>query len=206
MKLNCVLTSKQFPKWKDFPGVIRILECGGGGDCMFHAVAAALTLIQKQPVSMEFVRKMLAESINVGNVSEFIKNMKADHKQQVLNGATDFNTVFRDDSNTLSSQEETVTLVRSLVRTQGTTFQGTDEVLFWIVKHSEFFGQNHLGFLLFTDHGPLFTTPIGVDARNFIMLFNVSNRHWMLAVLETEKGHQVAPDRETMLSMLSNFT
>lgn len=198
--MKLLITTRKLPTWSNFSHEIFLYDCGGEGDCMFHVISTALSISHKKKITMETVRNALAESIQISNLSGFITRIKNDQKLQLLQGAVDFNKEYKE----ITDLEETLQRIRILVRKSGTEFQGTDEVLAWLVLNEPFFMSSEIGFLLFSEHGPQFTNIIQrPSTKYYIMLFNIPNKHWLLATVKENSKQRIVLDKAAIEQMFS---
>jgi len=160
--------SRSLNRWKDSALAFYVEECGGGGDCLFHCIAKALTRLVSEEITMTHIRDRLANTLSEETITEFLTNIKEDQDQQLLPGSKRV------------SVTEQVENVRKLVSSSGTTFPGTDVVLRWLLKHDDLFTYLKVGFVIFSTFGPGYTTILNKGADNFILLFNHANMHWQL--------------------------
>jgi len=140
--------------WKDHELKISIEECGGNGDCLFHAVARGFSKGLRKTITMKQVRNMLADTLNTSNIAYFIK----DHG--------------------LNVPANNIEIVKQYVSTCGNVYQGTDTSLLYLSK------VTHIGFMVFSSHGPAYTTFIGKSSPTVLFLFNVPDRHWTLCNIQ----------------------
>ncbi len=174
-------------KWKDSTVALRLRETGGGGDCMFHALAAGITAWCRQQVSMKLVRSELARSITCANAASFLERVRADHREHVPQHALDLNKVpFPPSRARIALRNK----LRNLVLLDGVYFQGTDVCAQQLVECSEFFQRGAgVGVVMFSSHGPSYTrvepfpTGHGVEGLRgtYILLYSDANSHWTLA-------------------------
>jgi hypothetical protein len=151
-------SSRTLKKWNTSTIEFLVEECGGGGDCMFHAVAAAFNRLFTQTVTMQTIRDALATSINSENIHMFAELMDI-------------------------PMNLSLTQVRDLVRRPGASFQGTDVVLQWLCMYSILFTEHRVGVVCFTGYGPGYEMRIGDDEATqlYILLYNHFGTHWQLA-------------------------
>lgn len=165
-------------KWTHSPLRPLLEETGGGGNCLFSAIARGVELLCGSHVSVDDVRGELARSINENNVDAFIAAVRADHAEFVPRGAVDLNAL------RLSNRAEVRVLqLRSIVQRRGTHFQGTDVCVRHLTQHSDFFRAG-LGVIMICSHGPGFTRlePAPEDPRErYLVLHCSANAHWKLA-------------------------
>lgn len=142
------------------PG-IEVLECGGGGDCLFHCIATAFSKQSSREVSMVEVRQWLAQSVRLGGRDDvFLQQYRLDWP------------------NFTGKADE----LQRLIQTPGPVFQGSLSCLEQLVQFHPYFVQQRLGFVLFNSHGLDFTGIVGdVDLDSYLALYNIDCRHWQLA-------------------------
>ena len=117
----------------------RIVECGGGGNCLFHTIAHGLRSMQPRPFSMKDVRGYLANTVTDENVNEFIQLTQEDQTLAKPAGTIPLNQLMGKQT------------VRAIISKCGRSYQGTDTTLRWLVQNSQMFAK--LGFLIFTEFG-----------------------------------------------------
>ena len=168
--------------------MIRRVECGGGGDCMFHCLARLYTQCSKITVNMRQMRELLATAITQDNVKAFIELKASELRQQ---HTSDFQELVR------TIDDRPIPRVRSLVRTCGTKYQGTDVDLKWLCQYSPQFVD--VGFMVLSSFGIDYYTLIQGDEEPsmYIMLFNDAVRaHWQLLTINNSSfvTPEVLPD------------
>jgi hypothetical protein len=154
----------------------RIVECGGGGNCLFHSIAHGLKSIQRNPFQMKDVRGYLANTITPDNVSEFIRLTQEDQSLAKPPGTIPMHQLMGNQT------------VRAIVSKCGRAYQGTDTTLRWLVHNSRLF--ENIGFLIFTefgiDHICIVDTP---KTRAYITLVNRSSSdHWQILEQKSNDG------------------
>ena len=163
---------------------VKSHEEGGGGDCLFHALAACIR--QTNPVvnvQMQEVRNELSNSINHRNVNNFVEAVRSDHKQMLPTGSVDFNVIEMP-----KSRHDRAKTVKGLVSNAGVTFQGTDVVLTFLADHSRYFKTFDIGVVVLTSYGPGFSavypSPVHGWKKHYFLLFNSANAHWTRASID----------------------
>jgi hypothetical protein len=176
-------------KWKESLLYPTTIEAGGGGDCMFHAVANCLSKWIGQKISMQDVRNELALSIDVECVDALIKEVADDHAAFVPRGGCNLNKV---KFSALSGSR--VNQMRRLAVSPGTRFQGTDVLLRQLVDHSSYFVKRSVGALTLNAFGPGFSgvmPPIVTHQRDhYIVLYCSNNAHWQMCEIKLPSGER----------------
>lgn len=158
--------SQRWPAWRTPPFELYALECGGGGDCLFRAVA--------RPLGVQFaaVRGMVAETLrDPTRAARYVQTVAEDQAQHLPSGSHPVDS-------RMPARE-----LRALVRTPGLAHQGTDQTLKWLSSECRFFRQHNIGFVMFSTLGPGFTSVVGdpTQVRHLILLLNIGGYHWQLA-------------------------
>lgn len=174
-----VVSSRKYPKWRHAPFRFWIEECGGEGDCMFHAVAVGIGRMTNQRYSMQQVRQLLSTSLTTDNFTAFLDCTRHDIDQG--GKMAQLQTII---TNQPAREPEMLGIVRKVIEAPGHAFQGTDTCLEWLTTHVPLFRQ--IGFMIFSSYGPDFTVVINPKAENFLLLFNTPNNHWQLGSLESD--------------------
>ena len=146
----------------------RIIECGGGGNCLFHSIAYGLKSIQRNAFQMKDVRGYLANTVTADNVSEFIRLTQEDQSLARPNGTIPIHQLMGKQT------------VRAIIAKCGKAYQGTDTTLRWLVHNSQLFKK--IGFLIFTEFGIGHTCVIDTPQTcAYITLVNRSSSdHWQI--------------------------
>jgi len=154
-------------KWRESELDLQTIEAGGGGDCLFHSVAACLSKWIGQRVSMQNVRDELSLTVTVDCVDSLIASLKEDHKEFLPGGSTDLNSV-----RLSSNVEHRVQQLRILLSRCGPSVQGTDVLLKQMLDHSKFFTQQSVGVVALSEFGPGYTQifPPKKGARSHYMV------------------------------------
>lgn len=179
-----VLSSRKLQRWSASAVEFEAQECGGGGDCLFHVLAAALNNLFGMHTTMQDLRDALARSITTENVRRFVRQVREDQKLKMLPGTIDIRRVLR------PTWCETMERTRVLVRRPGVSFQGTDMVLHWLGKYDQLFHEFKIGFVCFNGYGPGYVQRFGgVSTDIYILLYNHFDTHWQLASLSLHPFH-----------------
>ena len=181
-------SSRSLNKWNTSEIVFQLEECGGGGDCLFHCLAVALTRLLVKEITMAQVRCRVADTLTATTLPLFLT------------------AIYEDQDKKVPVRSPSLLETRRLVSTRGTTFQGTDTILRWLLQYDVLFQQLKLGFIILSSFGPGYTTILGENrAEFFILLFNHAGAHWQLVnMLDRDKVGFVAINR-TALEILRPY-
>jgi hypothetical protein len=179
-------SSSKWQKWKASAFHLMIAECGGGGDCLFHCLAKALTDITKERLCMQDIRSMLAESLTEKNIASYVQLIADDHAQHLPFGSHNFGKMAQYLQKPRACRQRCLSIIQTIVKRQGRLHQGTDVTLKWLGLYSNWFQAANIGFVVFSSFGPGFTSIIGdMDKTDYyVLLFNHANAsHWQLAYI-----------------------
>jgi hypothetical protein len=169
-------------RWQKNALQMTRFEAGGGGDCMFHAIAYIMSKWLKQPLSMQQVRDELSRCIKPIMAHKFIRRIREDHQSFVPRGAINWN-----DFEFHSDPQYAITQIDALVRKAGVSFQGTDVGLRQLLCSSKFMRRNSVGAIILNNFGPGHTQIIPTWAtfpqRFYLVLYCEGNTHWQAASL-----------------------
>jgi hypothetical protein len=182
-----ISSSRNLQKWKNSNFEFFIQECGGDGDCLFHVLSVSFTALFGTPFTMQDVRKQLACSISLETIELFLEQVCADQKEYTLKGSTSMQPILSNLQSQKLSKLDALELTQSTILKIGRFFQGTDVVLEWFVHHNTLFKKFSVGFLIFNKYGPSFIQKISNDSIISILLYNHSNLHWQLGLLQKNK-------------------
>jgi hypothetical protein len=160
-------------RWNDSELRISPIQAGAGGDCLFHSIAHTLRKwLAPQTVTMENVREELALTLNPDNIKAYIDSIREEHKTHLPRGAIDWNVLkFPDDCQSAIRQ------AAALVVQKGHTYQGTDTDIELLTK-SSFFSRENVGIIVFSIHGPGYTTIFPENERNYYICIYCDGGHW----------------------------
>jgi hypothetical protein len=164
--------------WKTAKLRFTVHECGGGGNCLFHVVARALSEILYVKYTMRDVRIMLATTLTRNNVTDFLDDLQ---QQKTLPGMLDVKPL-----RGKTTEIKLLEVVKRAVCRSGNYVQGTDMCLRWLCKYHRLFRKYQLGFLIFNDYGYDYIQRVNADARIYICIYNHGNSHWRLVKFGTE--------------------
>jgi hypothetical protein len=183
-------SSRKVKTWKNAPYCFYIEECGANGDCLFHVLAKGLQRTFSIGIRMQMMRVILANSVDDSNIRDFVKIIASDHAKHLLQGSLDFSPLYTWlQEHKDGDVGEMTTCVKKIIRNCGTKFQGTDDILNWLVNRCDFFISRKIGFIVFSAFGPDFITKIDTaETHNYLLLYNNPNAHWQLANLVTHNG------------------
>uniref|UniRef100_A0A6C0BMI3 OTU domain-containing protein n=1 Tax=viral metagenome TaxID=1070528 RepID=A0A6C0BMI3_9ZZZZ len=169
--------SAHLPTWHNAPIVFNLLECGGGGDCLFHVLAAALNLLEGTRLSMVQVREWLANCVKVETLSAFCDMILDEQRSGRARGSANMERVIK------NATPKLLETLQALIKKPGRLFQGTDGCLRWLLEHHPQFV--HYGFVIFSSWGYHHTQVIETPkSRIYILIFNNAHtQHWQLVAM-----------------------
>jgi hypothetical protein len=181
---------KMSGRWKGSTLQLKTIEAGGGGDCLFHAIARGMTDWLGKEITMMNIREELAKSITSDNARRFIRHICEDHKLFLPRGSVDWNLLrFHRQNRTAARQ------ARRLVRQCGTSFQGTDVVLRQLLAYSPFLRKAGIGCVAANAFGPGFSGIYPCLEKAplhwYIILYCSNNTHWQAATIRTARDGRV---------------
>jgi hypothetical protein len=165
--------------WQTLDDCLYVRECGGGGDCLFHVIAYAISTSQAT-YSAQDVRFQLAQSLTDTNLKVFLET--TDDRQEALVNLRE--QKFPNDTALLQA-------VHSVVRQPGFTYQGDDLSLLYLQQHGlyESKGVQFVVFLQDEDGKVTMQCPPSSDVpralRRYIFLLNVNDYHWRLLAVRS---------------------
>ena len=171
-------SSVHLKAWKSAKLRFTVHECGGGGNCLFHVVARALSEILYVTYTMQDIRIMLATTLTHNNITDFLDDLQ---QQKTLPGMLDVKSL-----RAKSDKINLLQVVKRAVCRPGIYVQGTDMCLQWLCKYHRLFRKYQLGFLIFNDYGYDYIQRVNADARIFICIYNHGNSHWRLVKFGTD--------------------
>jgi len=182
------LYKEQFPQ----EDVLHVMECGGGGDCLFHAIAQGLRTSgypELANVSMQDIRNWAAEMLTLDNLPMFVQDWNQSKEKQM-------------------SLEE----IQKRIRSCGNDYQGETGTLQFLLCHHPILKKYRLGFMVINLHSHRFRTPQPKTKKDrliaqyftdenteFVMTLYCTGEHWLLA------GVAVFPSLVTCFIPLASF-
>lgn len=157
-------------EWKTVPPAVRsrlyLLDCGGGGDCLYHVLAAALNQLHSWPLfTARDVRRWASSQLNEKNVELFLQSL---HTKPAL-------------PTSLKKVDERVAWVRrNLIEKTG--IWGSEGVLEYLLLNAPPFLDNKLGFAVirFFKGAPQTQRFCLPSTQHLITILNYRNEHWLL--------------------------
>lgn len=138
-----------------------VTECGGGGDCLFHAIGFAIKS------SMSEVRAMAAQGVTVENV-----DLLLDYYNRVYPVSTAITAPIAQ----LPTVAERAGRLREVINTPGCAYMGDDTTLRLIVSQC----KHRVGFVVFDTHGNIHGQVfMSRYVRQLIALYHTGD-HWQL--------------------------
>jgi hypothetical protein len=197
LKEKKMLNSKKLKKWSQSTFEFELEECGSNGDCLFYVLSVALSRVLQENVQMLHVRNLLAESIHLKNVDDFISAIGEDQNEKLFDGSLSVQALM-----SCSDINDRLTGIQALIKTPGWAFPGTDIALHWLVVHSSLVRELKIGFLVFSTFGPGYTSIIrDQDTAIFLLLFNHANAHWQLANFKSTQNILFSSISKTVLDI-----
>ncbi len=177
---------------------MRWMECGGGGDCMFFAIAEALNQQLKKPDwTMQKVRNLASSLVTEKNVDEMLNEYA---QMEIKSEKFDPATILKE-----QDIKKRIEQLQKAIITPGWTFEGDDLILKHLLGHAPF---SDIGFVVLSCFNQLrkvdpklaktkdekvlcFCPRVSVikndKSKWFISLYNLRNVHWQLLGCETIK-------------------
>lgn len=192
----------------DFLDQVCVRECGGGGDCLFHAIAYGLNQNYRftSPLTAQSLRNTTAFNISKENVDDYLDEYIREQKQKSLPSRSFDPLAIARNKNV----NDRVTHLQRVVSTPGFSYQG-DDLSLKLLSHSAFFKENKLGFLVIKDNGffDCKLYPSDLVSEDFLVLYNISDAkmggHWKLAGVDSGHDVQTLFTRENFPEVLKNL-
>jgi hypothetical protein len=172
---------QQFDDLKENDDALYVMECGGGGDCLFHVVARALRLSGHPDfgnVSMLDVRNWAAEMLNPENRGPFLLDWNKNKTHLTL--------------------EET----QKQIRAAGSEYQGETGTLQFLLCHHPLMKKHRIGFMVVSlnpKKNKLIAQYFTDENTEFVMMLYCTGEHWLLA------GTPVSPSFVSCFLALVSF-
>jgi len=145
---------------------LYVVDCGGGGDCLFYVIAKSLQLSgipQFKTATMPMMREWAADMLTETNFVEFMH----DHKNIITNVS-----------------QSALTEMKATIQRSGNDYQGETGTLQFLLLHHPEFRKLKLGFLVlnlnFKRDGFIVQYFVLQDTQWVMMLYCTGN-HWLLA-------------------------
>lgn len=141
-------------KMESYKSLFKFIECGGGGDCMFHVISTAFSELFARVYTMQDIRFLTAQSIDKDNVSVF--------------------------QTTFGLKAKDLQHIQQLVNKQGHAFIGSVDLLEWMVN-TTWLKEHNLGFVVYSSYGLDFPTVVETPSTTlYLLMANINNSHWQL--------------------------
>jgi hypothetical protein len=189
--------------WKPLHQSLCVLECGGGGDCLFHCVARGLNmfdLLCAQLVKSTSTATLRAFGYSValnkavaapqqgkaGEPKLGERFAMADVRAQAAGALTPENKAgfvleYMNGAAAASGLEQ----LREALAASGDRMQGDTAILHHLLIHAKPFRDRRMGFIVFSrdSQGALVCQPLRTGDAQFLMLLFCDGAHWQLAAL-----------------------
>lgn len=158
------LLTKGWWKWSTIPGVEHfwVVECGGGGDCLFLSIGKAFGWESRT------VRDMAAASLD--DPSQFSSFLQGALRHRRAGEHYGWNV----------EQIRTVNDMKTIIKTPGNLYWGDTSTL-QLLAESALFKRSRIGFLVFRTDGmidPRLFAAEGITPDYYCLLYNDHNVHW----------------------------
>lgn len=166
------LTSLHWWRWSTIFGLehFRVIECGGGGDCLFHAVGKALG------VRAPDIRRLAASVLDQpGQLDKFLKSEVAQRK------ITPHLSHYAWDPTVIRSAPE----MKTIIETSGNLYWG-DNITLHLLCQTDTIWNSRIGFVIFRPDGivePELFAARGIpqSVTQLCLLYHDSlHQHWQL--------------------------
>lgn len=148
------------------------LDCGGGGNCMFHVLAKIVNEYE-YPYTYKNMRSMCAGMVNEDNID------------QILEAYNNESIVFSEDFNWSPKRlmnrkpKIKVRMMKNIIKQDGSFFEGDLMCLNLIVK-SHVFKKYKIGLVAITNNDMLIKIETSYIPQRYSILYNIDNIHWVV--------------------------
>lgn len=180
---------------KPFP-----IDCGGAGDCLFSVIARILHELTGKKCNANTVRKLTAKSVNKDNVNTILENYLIEYKNYEEDFMWDPIKI-----NECSSVIEKSKELKSIIKTDGYTYEG-DDVTLTLLANSSIFKEYELGIVIITDTCQIsFIQDIPYKPKINAIIYNIGNYHWQLVGARVDKKKKLLFTEEELDKIFENF-
>lgn len=152
-----------------------VIECGMGGDCLFHSIAYLLSKFNNINYDYKNIRELTANLINKNNINSILDTYTVDY----INNKSDF---LWNPSKLIKFESETkkIETFKCIIKTSGFLYEG-DLISLNLITNSDIFIQNKIGLIIITNTRQIIRIETSkYEPDIFGILFNISNIHWQL--------------------------
>ncbi len=177
-------------------GTIFVMDCGGGGDCLFKSIAAGynrlpvdlrqeIGLLPTQKVTFKDVRHTVASHVTAENI-ELINVIYRTQQQEPSVWKQSFVKLWYNNSNPNNSNSNIdIDTMRKIITTSGTLYEGDDVALSLLSKHPK------IGYLVLDSRGKIYCFQ-DAHIHEYYMLIHVINPgHYQLAAWVDHITHTI---------------
>lgn len=169
--------------WKKTPDLVNglyVRECGGGGDCLFHAIAYGVNHSSerksRENLTFSDVRQYAAQGINANNAVQFLHHMMLDptanrFKPTILQQKFERKEV---------PIPELVAAIKTIIEMPGFYYQGDEGSLNALTHEDTKTPVSDIGYVILRSTGQILCSVYGDDKPYLMILYNVGNYHWQL--------------------------
>jgi hypothetical protein len=196
-------------KYHGFLRQLRVIDCGGEGDCLFHSISQALKkthLTSKDlDLSVAGLRKIAADQFESDPTQA--RAWLLEHGIQLYWDTPFFREIMQTHDLEAYGARGVVSAFASAVRTRGQTFWGDDAVLTWLTQSP---ALKSVAYVILSStgkvHCQVFAHEPVSDTTHAMVLWNQPGLHWQLVGFEDRKlpflfpVHKVPPVVDGMLS------
>jgi len=177
-----------------------VIDCGGAGNCLFHVIAKILNELTGKKCNSDIVRQLTANSVTVKNIDSILENYCIEYK----NNEEDFEWNPEEISECSSVREKTKEL-KSIIKTDGHTYEG-DDVSLSLLGNSRIFKKHKLGIVIVTDSCQIsFVNDLPYEPEIYSIIYNVGNYHWQLVGSRINKEKRVLFSEKDLDKIFDNF-
>ena len=194
------MNSKSFPAWQKIfknmqtHGSLCNRECGGGGDCLFHAASYGVTAVRKlrdgeKAIEADYTdaRKWAADAL----IPEDLQETPGSLISQALFSQQNDPEWEKDwwQPNQVAGSGDPLEAMREVIKTEGWYYQGDPVTVDLLTRAMK---PEGIGFIILTSGGSFYCPDKeggeAVDSDYWVLLLNRGGYHWQLAGYDDGSG------------------
>jgi len=176
------------------------IDCGGSGNCLFSVIARILKEITGKKWKSNIVRQLTARSITDENIDTILENYLVEYKNAEDDFLWDPTKI-----NECSSVSEKTKELKSIIKTDGFTYEG-DDVSLTLLSKSKIFNKYKLGIVIVTDTCQItFIQDMPYEPERYAIIYNMSNYHWQLVGARINNKKKIIFLEDELDKVFENF-